>query len=254
MAKFTVITALFGNYECLRDNQYQSNDVDYLCITDNPNLKSNTWKIIVNPEQINPDWSPRKKTYYVRYHLFEFCNTPNAIWMDGSIELKDVSKIFNEFDAGILTMFYLGGYQFKDWFKNFSMFGKQCECVYNMDEEFFLFYFNKTQNLLEYMRNHNIKFDDTNYRHINGRFRMFKNLPENIKLMNDCWELLNSEDLMKNPMNIQRNKNENFYDVYYYDEIVFGLICRNVYLAWNYNYLEFPFVVYNHNMKTIRYE
>ena len=254
MAKFTVITAIFGNYECLRDNQYQNKDVDYLCITDNPNLKSNTWKIIVNPEQINPDWSPRKKTYYVRYHLFEFCNTPNAIWMDGSIELKDISNILSEFDAGILSMFYLGGYQFKEWFKLYSMFSKPYEAIDYMDDEYFLLYFNKIQNLLEYMRNHNVKFEDRNYHHINGRFRMFKNTSNNIKLMSDCWDLLISDDLMKNPLNIQRGKNDNFYDIYYYDEIVFGMICRNVYLGWNYNYNEFPFVVYNHNKGTVRYE
>jgi hypothetical protein len=251
MAKFTVITAIFGNYDCLRDNQHQNKDVDYLCITDNPNLKSNTWKIIVNPEQINPDWSPRKKTYYVRYHLFEFCNTPNAIWMDASIELQDVSKILTEFDAGILSILYLGGYQFKSWFKKFSMFGDECHSIDYMDDEYFLFYYNKIQNLLEYIKNNKINTNDSNFRHINGRLRMFKNTSDNIKLMNDCWELLNSEDLMKNQFNIKRGKNENFYDIYYYDEIVFGLFCKDVYLAWNYNYNEFPFIVYNHNTYNI---
>ena len=75
MKKYTVITALFGNYECLRDNQYKHPDVEYICVTDRINLCSNTWKIVYAPAVIDPSWSDRRKTYYVRYHLHEFSNS-----------------------------------------------------------------------------------------------------------------------------------------------------------------------------------
>lgn len=252
MKRYTVITALFGNYECLRDNQYQRNDVDYLCITDNPNLKSNTWKILLNPKQLNPEWSTRKKTYYVRYHLFEFCNTPNAIWIDGSIELNDISSILDYFDNGIYNILHLGGYQFKKWFKHFSLYGENCKYIDNVNKEHFLFYHNKIQNLLEYLNTKNIDMDNQHFYHISGCLRIVKNNEQIKSLMNECWELLNSEDLMKNPFNFQCNKNEIFYDIYYYDEIVFGLVCRDNYLDLAHSFDDFPFTIYNHNSKEIR--
>lgn len=247
MAKYTVITAIFGNFECLRDNQYQNKDVDYLCITDNPNLKSNTWKIIVNPEQINPDWSPRKKTYYVRYHLFDFCNTPNAMWIDGSIELNDITEILNNFDNSIYSMFCFDGCKFKDWFCKYSIFGDTVNKINSMDEEYFLFYYNKIQNLLLYLYKHKIDQNHINIFHINGRVRIIKNYEQNIQLMNECWELLNNPELLQNDLNIKRDKTEHFYDIYFYDEIIYGIVTREIYNKWKYDYNLFPFTVYKHN-------
>ena len=251
MKKYTVITALFGNYECLRDNQYKHPDVEYICVTDRINLCSNTWKIVYAPAVIDPSWSDRRKTYYVRYHLHEFSNSENLMWIDGSIELRDMTDIFETFSNSQYTMLNLGGYPFKEWFHNFSMFSENCKSIFYMDEEYFLLYYNKIQNLLEYMKVNGISNKHPNYQHINGRARIFKNTKENRKLLVDCWNLLISNDLMKNPFNIQRGKHENFYDIYYYDEIVFGLVCREIYTNWNYNYNEFPFTVYKHNSNEI---
>ena len=89
--KITVITAIFNNFDLLREPKVINNDVEYICITDNPNLHSNNWKIIVNPDSIKKDWSPRKKTYYVRYHLFEFTDSSYCFWIDASIELNKIN-------------------------------------------------------------------------------------------------------------------------------------------------------------------
>ena len=89
--KITVITAIFNNFDLLREPKVINSDVEYICITDNPNLHSNTWKIIVNPDSIKKDWSPRKKTYYIRYHLFEFADSEYCFWIDASIELNKIN-------------------------------------------------------------------------------------------------------------------------------------------------------------------
>ena len=45
-----VITYIYGsNKELLREPKVIDKDIQYLCITDNPNLKSNNWKMILDP-------------------------------------------------------------------------------------------------------------------------------------------------------------------------------------------------------------
>jgi len=50
-----VYTILFGGYDYLKDPEFLSPNFDYICFTDNPNLKSNIWKIqLVNlKKQVN---------------------------------------------------------------------------------------------------------------------------------------------------------------------------------------------------------
>ena len=88
--KITVITAIFNKFDILREPLIVNKNIKYICITDDPTLKSNVWKIIVNPSNINKRWSGRKKTYYVRYHPFEFCDddTDYCFWVDASIQLN----------------------------------------------------------------------------------------------------------------------------------------------------------------------
>ena len=47
MKRYSVVTYIFGDYEKLREIQGTLDpDAEYICITDNPDLKSDTWQII----------------------------------------------------------------------------------------------------------------------------------------------------------------------------------------------------------------
>ncbi len=53
--KYVVYTIIFGDYDTLKEPEFISPNFDYICFTDNLNLKSNIWKIhLVNfKKQIN---------------------------------------------------------------------------------------------------------------------------------------------------------------------------------------------------------
>lgn len=97
--KYSVITFVFNNYDILRDPLDISFDCEYIAVTDNRDLKSDIWTI-----KYLPDWLSNAngitKSFYVRYHPFEFVTTNTCIVIDGSILIKrNLDKIINEFNA-----------------------------------------------------------------------------------------------------------------------------------------------------------
>ncbi len=45
MKKICIYTCIYGDYDTLKTHAKQNINCDYICLTDNPNLKSETWKI-----------------------------------------------------------------------------------------------------------------------------------------------------------------------------------------------------------------
>ena len=87
--------------------------INYICITDNPYLKSKTWKIIVDTKNIDSSWSPRKKTYFVRYHPFNYCNSDYCYWIDSAIKILNVD--FENISKNDLIYFH--GIEIKTYIK-----------------------------------------------------------------------------------------------------------------------------------------
>lgn len=108
MKKYSILTFNFGNYEVFREPEAVDENCEYVYVTDNPNLKSNIWKIIV--EDKHQDKTPYYKSFYVRYHPFEYVSTDTVIVIDSSMKLKKkFDKIIEDFntrndDIGFLLM------------------------------------------------------------------------------------------------------------------------------------------------------
>lgn len=86
----------FNNYEPLREPLEIDPECEYIYITDNPNLKSNIWKIIIDKDLDGLDIF--NKCYKVRFNVFKYCNTDICIYLDGSIQInKSLSKLYNDF-------------------------------------------------------------------------------------------------------------------------------------------------------------
>ncbi len=108
MKKYSILTFNFGNYEVFREPEEVDENCEYVYITDNPNLKSNVWKIIVEDRFKNN--SPYYKSFYVRYHPFEYVTTDTCIVIDSSMKIKKkLDKIIDDFnnsnnDIGLLLM------------------------------------------------------------------------------------------------------------------------------------------------------
>lgn len=86
----------FNNYEIMREPIEVDEECEYIYVTDNSNLKSNKWKIIVDKDL--EGLSPFDKCYRVRFNLFKYATTPICFYMDGSFQIqKSLRKLYDAF-------------------------------------------------------------------------------------------------------------------------------------------------------------
>lgn len=95
----TFLTFLFGDYEKMHEVAVKTPNCDYVLVTDNKDLKSNTWNIkyVDNPH-------PEDNFYMcweVRYNPFKYIDTDIVIRIDGSMECSgDFTKVLDYFEEG----------------------------------------------------------------------------------------------------------------------------------------------------------
>ena len=122
---YSILTYIFAGYEHVHEITNKKDDVEYILVTDNPKLTSNTWHIVYWNDNNMTDFD---KVCYVRYHPFEFVSCDICVKIDGSIEIKngDLSNIvnkFNDYDMCLMihpernTLF--DEYQAWIWYKNY---------------------------------------------------------------------------------------------------------------------------------------
>jgi len=102
--KYAVITYIFGkNQELLREPLIIDKGVEYICITDQKDLKSKIWKIIYEP-QSNVK-SLRDKVALVKFNPFKYTNADKIIIQDSSLQcissLIPLFESINEYDIGL---------------------------------------------------------------------------------------------------------------------------------------------------------
>ena len=96
--RYTVLTYIFNGYESVHEIQDRDPDADYVLVTDDPTLKSDTWRVVLDQ---TPGRSPFGKCYEVRFHPFRYVNTDIVIRIDGSIQvLKSLKPLVDEFERG----------------------------------------------------------------------------------------------------------------------------------------------------------
>jgi len=94
--KYAVITYIFGkNKEILREPLVVDKDVEYICVTDQKDLKSKIWKIVY--DDIPEANCTRDKMVYVKYRPFKYTNADIICAIDGSILIKhSLKKLFEQ--------------------------------------------------------------------------------------------------------------------------------------------------------------
>lgn len=108
--KYSVLTYNFNNYEIIHEPEYVDPDAEYIYVTDDKNIKSDVWKVIVD-ESLNTmgKW---EKMYFVRYNPFLYCTTDICVRIDASMSpgacMPDVVNKF--IDGGYEVGFVIGGY------------------------------------------------------------------------------------------------------------------------------------------------
>lgn len=85
--KLTVYTAIFDDYDTLKDPQEANPEVNYICFSDTPK-SSDIWNVRI----VNPDYSYRKENRRYKVLAHKFLNCEYSFYVDGSVELKsDIS-------------------------------------------------------------------------------------------------------------------------------------------------------------------
>lgn len=98
MKKYSILMYNFNNYEMLREPEELDSECEYIYVTDNENLKSDKWKIIVDKEL--DGLSTFDKCYAVRFNLFKYATTDVCFYMDGSFQIhKSMRKLYDDFMA-----------------------------------------------------------------------------------------------------------------------------------------------------------
>ena len=98
MKRYTVLTYIFNGYEKVHEVLEKDPQADYVLVTDDPNLKSDTWRVVYEPMAGK---TPFGKSYDVRFHPFIYAGTPIVVRIDGSIEVRSSLKtIVDRFERG----------------------------------------------------------------------------------------------------------------------------------------------------------
>lgn len=96
--RYTVLTYIFNGYEKVHEIREKDPDADYVLVTDNPMLKSNSWRVVVEKFDRRSAFG---KCYEVRFHPFRYAQTPVVVRVDGSIELrKSLKPLVDAFEEG----------------------------------------------------------------------------------------------------------------------------------------------------------
>lgn len=86
--KYSVVTTNFGDYEQIQEVKNPREDVEYVLVTDNPNLKFNTWKTVIF-DDYDKLISPALAWIYVKFFTFNYCSSDVCLYKDGSIKIID---------------------------------------------------------------------------------------------------------------------------------------------------------------------
>ena len=84
--KIVIYTAFTGDYDSLKEPDFIDDNCDYVCFSDNPNLSSDTWKIIPM-EESTLDNNRKAKQYKVLPHKY-FPDYKYSFWLDGTFKIK----------------------------------------------------------------------------------------------------------------------------------------------------------------------
>lgn len=97
--RYTVLTYIFNDYEAVHEIKQKDEEAEYILVTDDPNLKSQTWQVVCDRSLAG--LSPFMKCYKVRFNPFKYASTDIVVRIDGSIEMrKPLTDIIDAFDEG----------------------------------------------------------------------------------------------------------------------------------------------------------
>ena len=99
--RYTIISFNFDNYEVIREVNNPLPDVEYVYVTNNHNVTSETWDIVIDPYYDTIDNSFDKVVEF-RHRVLNYCHTDVCCRIDGSVGISGdaFEKTIEEFNNG----------------------------------------------------------------------------------------------------------------------------------------------------------
>lgn len=172
--KIIIYTCNFGNYETVKDPIFKDDSIEYILFTDNKNLTSPVWKIVVLDEKLS---DPRRTSRLAKILPHRYLPPHDiSVYIDSSLELKtdNVRKMVAECMEGKDIALY----------KHYKR-----HCVYDEIE----FVMNSTDRVVankELCLRAIKKYEEINYPRKNGLFEnafIFRRNTETIQSLNEIW-------------------------------------------------------------------
>lgn len=76
-----LITAIYAGYDTLKDPVAQDGVTDYVCVTDDPDLRSDCWRMLVEPR---PDVHPNLAAKWPKFLPWRYTDEVASVWIDAS--------------------------------------------------------------------------------------------------------------------------------------------------------------------------
>lgn len=99
MKQYTILTYNIGGYEILREIKHKSPNAEYIYVTDDRSIVSETWDVryIDNPYPEDIFYT----CYNIRFNPFDYANTDIVVRIDGSVQVLDkIDEIIYCFNKG----------------------------------------------------------------------------------------------------------------------------------------------------------
>ena len=97
--RYSVLTYNIQHYEVVHEIIEKDPEAEYLLITDDQNLKSDTWEVIYD-ERLE-GLSTFDKCYSIRFDLFRYCHSDICVRIDGNIGIKrNLKHLVDIFENG----------------------------------------------------------------------------------------------------------------------------------------------------------
>lgn len=120
--RYTVLSFIIGKgYELLHEIKQPQDDVEYLMITDDPDLKSQTWKVICDEDllKLQPGF---ERCFAVRYNVFKYCSTDICVTIDGSMEITgSLDELIEKFQVGSYDICLMPHPLFADFINEYQL-------------------------------------------------------------------------------------------------------------------------------------
>lgn len=99
MKRYSVLTYIIGDYEFVHEVEEKDPEAEYILVTDNRKLKSDTWTIVYDDSL--DGMSAFDKCYTIRFNCHKYCNTDICLRVDGSVRIMHSLKILiDKFEEG----------------------------------------------------------------------------------------------------------------------------------------------------------